>query len=141
MNRPSERTDRVRGARASVVLGWVFVLLALVPCCSLASARSAGAHRDDASFAAPRAITPVPAVADLVVVADAPGDRGIGSSCHGATEHTTPIVLPGQPAPAASPSATAVLPAGLLTGAAGIRGPSNDAVGDVDRLRLQVQRI
>ncbi|MFF1924448.1 hypothetical protein ACFVW8_28260 [Streptomyces sp. NPDC058221] len=141
MNRRSGGTDRVRGARGSVVLGWAFVLLALMSCCSLASAQPADAHHGGASLTAPRAITPVPAVAARVVVADAPGDRGAGSSCHGASEHTAPAVLPTQPAPAALPSAPALLPAGALTGACGIRGPSNDAAGDVDHLTLQVQRI
>lgn len=141
MNRPSGRTDRVRDARASVLLSWVFVLLAMVSCCSLASAQSAEAQHRSAPFAAPRTITPAPAAAARIVVADAPGDRGIGSSCHITPDDATPVVLPAPPAPAALPCAPAVLPAGSLTGAAGIRGPSNDAVGDVDSLRLQVQRI
>ncbi|WP_406457137.1 hypothetical protein OG782_32515 [Streptomyces sp. NBC_00876] len=146
MNWLSARTDRLRSTRASVLLGWVLVLLAMVSCCSLTSAqpmsaRPSSPHHATASPAAGRAATPTPAAAARIVVADAPGDRGIGSSCHGASEHSAPVVLPGQPAPAALPCATAALPPGPLTGAAAIRGPSNDAVGDVDRLRLQVQRI
>ncbi|TWG06985.1 hypothetical protein FHX80_115486 [Streptomyces brevispora] len=155
MNRLSERTDRMRGARASVVLGWMLVLLAMVSCCSLASAKSADAHHGAASLGTSWAFTPdisrsfapgasrsfTPVSAARTVVADAPGDRGIGSSCHVASEHATPVVLPAPPAPAALPSAPVVIPVGSLTGATGIRGPSNDAVDDVDHLRLQVQRI
>lgn len=141
MNRPSERTDRVRDARASVLLGWAFVLLAMVSCCSLTSAQSAEARHGAAALSAPRASTPVPEVAARIVVADAPGDRGAGSSCHITPEHSTPVVLPTPPAPAALPCAPAVLPAGSLTGAERIRGPSDDSAGDVDHVRLQVQRI
>lgn len=142
MNWLSERTDRRRSVRASAVLGWVFVLVALVLCCWPASGSSASAHDDrPASAAAPRITLAVQVSAVRVVVADAPGKRGTGSSCHGVSEHSTPVVLPGQPAPAALPSAAAPLAAAPLTGAAAIRGPSNDAVDDVDHLRLQVQRI
>ncbi|MEV0786401.1 hypothetical protein AB0I52_26275 [Streptomyces sp. NPDC050423] len=141
MNRPSERTDRVRDARASVLLGWVFVLLAMVSCCSLTATQSAEARHGAAFASAPRAFTPVPAAAARIVAADAPGDRGDGSSCHITPEHSTPVVLPTPPAPAALPCAPAVLPAGSLTGAERIRGPSDDSAGDVDHLRLQVQRI
>lgn len=141
MNRRSERTDSLRGARAAVVLGWVFVLLAMVSCCSLTPTHPAGPHHGAAALTAPRAMTPVPAVAARIVVADAPGKKGMGSSCHGASEHSTAVVLPDRPAPAALPSAAAALPPGPRTGAAEIRGPADDAVGDVDRLRLQVQRI
>lgn len=137
----SERTDRRRSARASVVLGWVFALVALASCCWPASGSSASAHDRPASAAAPRITLAVEAPAGRVVVADAPGKRGMGSSCHGASEHSAPVVLPGQPAPAALPSAAAPLTPAPLTGAATVRGPSNDAVDDVDRLRLQVQRI
>jgi hypothetical protein len=73
-------------------------------------------------------------------VAEAPGGRGAGSSCHGASEHATPVVLSPQSSPVALPTSTVAAPEGRLTGAAGIRGPSNDAAGAVDRLRLQVQR-
>ncbi|MFI6863733.1 hypothetical protein ACIBKZ_28230 [Streptomyces sp. NPDC050421] len=141
MNWLSERTDRRRSARASVVLGWVFVLVALVSCCWPASGSSASAHQGPASAAAPRTTLAVQVPVVRVVVADAPGDRGVGSSCHGASEHSAPMVLPGQPAPAGLPSAAAPLAPAPLTGAAAIRGPSNDVVDDVDHLRLQVQRI
>lgn len=153
MNWLSERTDRQRGARASVVLGWVFVLLVLVPCCSLASGRPAAAHQGPAWAAAapgpawaaegPRSASAVSASALAVraVVTAAPDSRGQGNSCHGASEHSAPVVLPGQAAPAALPSAVAPLLSAPLTGGAVIRGPSNEAVADVDRLRIQVQRI
>ncbi|WP_406090073.1 hypothetical protein [Streptomyces sp. NBC_01013] len=141
MNWLSERTDRRRSARASVVLGWVFVLIALVSCCWPTPGPSASAHHGPAPAAAPRITLAVKVPAVRVVVADAPGGRGVGSSCHGASEHSAPVVLPGQPAPAALPSATAPFAPAPLTGGADIRGPSNEAVCDVDHLRLQVQRI
>ncbi|MDP5316589.1 hypothetical protein [Streptomyces poriferorum] len=141
MNWLSERTERRRSARASVVLGWAFLLIALASCCWPTPGSSAAAHDGPAS-AAPSGITlAVQVPAARVVVADAPRDRGAGSSCHGDSEHSDPVVVPGQPAPAALPSAAPPLHPAPLTGAAAIRGPSNDAVGDVDRLRLQVQRI
>ncbi|MEW1688306.1 hypothetical protein ACIQOF_25115 [Streptomyces sp. NPDC091265] len=142
MNSRSGRTDRWRGARAPMVLGWVFVLLAMVSCCSLTSTQPTPPHHGPFSLAAPRTTAPAPpATAMRAVVAEAPGARGIGSSCHHASQHATPVVLPAQAAPAALPSATTALAAGTLTGSAGIRGPTNDAVSDVDHLRLQVQRI
>ncbi|MFI5747800.1 hypothetical protein ACIBBE_18070 [Streptomyces sp. NPDC051644] len=152
MNRLSERTHRRRqSAYASAVLGWLFVLLAMVSCCSIAApgssahqlaAPGSSAHRSGAHIAAAaRAMTPAHPMVVRTVVADAPGDRGIGSSCHGTSEHATPVVLPGQSGPVALPAATATAPVAPLTGAAAIRGPSNDAVREVDRLRLQVQRI
>ncbi|MEU9089619.1 hypothetical protein ACIOEW_08255 [Streptomyces sp. NPDC087901] len=142
MNWLSERTDRRRSARASVVLGWVFVLIAMVACCPPASGETSSPHHGPASAAAHlTTVTTTLAVSAPVVRADAPDSRGPGSSCHGASEHSAPVVLPGQPAPAALPSGAAPLPSAPLTGAAAIRGPSNDAVGDVDHLRLQVQRI
>lgn len=122
----------------SVVLGWAFVLVVLASCCWPASGSSASAHESPASGTAPRITL---AVAAPAVVADAPGKRGTGSSCHGASEHSAPVVLPVQPAPAALPSAAAPLPPAPLTGAVAIRGPSDEAVDDVDHLRLQVQRI
>lgn len=138
----SEGTDRLRGTRAPVVLGWLFILLAMVSCCSLGSGHPASADHGHGASATSWAVSPAPATAVHIVVLDAPGDRGAGSSCHGVPEHSTPVVLPDQPAPAALPSASAaVLPPCLLAGRAGIRGPSDEAVGDVDRLRLQVQRI
>ncbi|WP_176740162.1 hypothetical protein [Streptomyces sp. Ncost-T10-10d] len=152
MNRLSERTHRRRqSAHASAVLGWLFVLLAMVSCCSVAAADSS-AHRMAApgsashqsgtrTAAAARAMTPAHPVVVRTVVADAPEDRGMGSSCHGTSEHATPVVLPGQSSPVALPGVTATAPVAPLTGAAAIRGPSNDAVREVDHLRLQVQRI
>ncbi|MFJ9682376.1 hypothetical protein ACIRP2_30635 [Streptomyces sp. NPDC101194] len=142
MNTPSEGTRRRRqSVRASAVLGWLFVLLAVVSCCSMAApgstAHGAGTH----VTAEARGMTPIHQVAVQAVVALAPDDRGTGSSCHGTSEHATPVVLPGQSAPAALPRTTATAPVAPLTGAAAIRGPSNDAVGEVDHLLLQVQRI
>ncbi|WP_371775127.1 hypothetical protein [Streptomyces sp. NBC_01438] len=141
MNRLSGGTVRVRGARVPVLLGWLLVLLSVASCCSFNSAGPAtDPHHGTVPLSAFHSFTRA-AVADeaRVVVADAPRNRG--SSCHVAPDDATPVVLTAPPAPAALPCAPAVLPAGSLTGAAGIRGPSNDAVGDVDHLRLQVQRI
>ncbi|MFB6817060.1 hypothetical protein ACFCV8_21190 [Streptomyces sp. NPDC056347] len=138
MEELDERTRRrARGTCASAVLGWVFVLLAMVSCCSVAVPASHG--RTAHGTTADQTLTPVRAEPVRVVVADAPDDRGAGSSCHGSSEHATPVVLPAQSAPAALPCVVA--PAAPLTGAAAIRGPSNDAAHDVDRFRLQVQRI
>lgn len=141
MNRLSGRTVRVHGARVPVLLGWLLVLLSVASCCAFTSARSDGPHHGTVPLSAFRSFTPVAAVEARIVVADAPRDRGTGSSCHVAPDDATPVLLPAPPAPAALPSAPAVLPAGSLVGAAGIRGPSNNAVGDVDHLVLQVQRI
>ncbi|THA79484.1 hypothetical protein E6R60_02970 [Streptomyces sp. A0642] len=141
MNGLSERTERRRSAGAAVVLGWVCVLIALASCCWPTSGAPAAAHDARTSVGAPRITLAVQGEASPVVVAHPPGDRGIGSSCHGASEHSAPVLLPGQPAPAALPSAAATVPSVPLTGGAAIRGPSNDTVDDVDRLRLQVQRI
>lgn len=141
MNRVRGRTVRVCDARVPVLLGWLLVLLSVASCCSFNSAGPAAVpHHGAVPLSAFHSFTPA-AVADeaRVVVADAPRNRG--SSCHVAPDDATPVVLPAPPSPAALPSAPAVLPAGSLAGAAGIRGPSNDAVGDVDHLRLQVQRI
>ncbi|MCX4863098.1 hypothetical protein OHU11_08295 [Streptomyces sp. NBC_00257] len=139
MNRLSERTHRrVRGIRASAVLGWLFVLLAMVSCCSITAP---AAHGSDDHTDVARTITPTHQALARIVVADSPEDRGVGSSCHGTSEHSTPVVLPGQSAPVALPGGTVVVPVAPLTGAAAIRGPSNDAVREVDHLRLQVQRI
>ncbi|WP_031085385.1 hypothetical protein, partial [Streptomyces sp. NRRL WC-3549] len=78
-----------------------------------------------------------------VVVADAPGEHGSGSSCHGATGRSTQAVLPGPTSPVALPctAAETAVPAAPLTGSSAIRGPSHDGAGAVDRLRLQVQRV
>ncbi|MFF2010525.1 hypothetical protein ACFVWY_15820 [Streptomyces sp. NPDC058195] len=136
----SERTRRrTRGIRASAVLGWLFVLLAMVSCCSIAAP---GAHgRATHQTTASQALTTVHLEPVRIVVAHAPEDRGAGSSCHGSSEHATPVILPTPSAPMALPCAIATAPVAPLTGAAVIRGPSNDAVHDVDRFRLQVQRI
>ncbi|WP_406343791.1 hypothetical protein [Streptomyces sp. NBC_01578] len=146
MTRFGERPYTRRGdVRVSAVLGWLFAVLAVVSCCSLAETGAAAHHATTATMTA--TTTPVtapgatpPSTARIVVVAEAPGGRGAGSSCHGASEHATPVVLSPQAAPVALPTSTAAAPEGRLTGAAGIRGPSNDAAGAVDRLRLQVQR-
>ncbi|MFH8514584.1 hypothetical protein ACH4CE_05565 [Streptomyces gelaticus] len=130
---------RTRGSCASAVSGWLFVLFAMVSCCSITApaAHGSGAH----PVAVARTITPTQQALARIVVADAPEDRGAGSSCHGTSEHSTPVVLPVQSAPAALPGTTVTAPVAPLTGAAAIRGPSNDAVRQVDHLRLQVQRI
>ncbi|MFE4960657.1 hypothetical protein ACFRCW_43715 [Streptomyces sp. NPDC056653] len=142
MTRFGERPYARRGdVRVSAVLGWLLALLAVVSCCSLAETDAATHHAMTATptpVTAPGA-TPPP-TARIVVVAEAPGGRGAGSSCHGASEHATPVVLSPQASPVALPISTVAAPEGRLTGAAGIRGPSNDAVGAVDRLSLQVQR-
>ncbi|MEU3225702.1 hypothetical protein ABZ695_21410 [Streptomyces sp. NPDC006976] len=146
VNRLSEGADRLRGTGAPMVLAWVLILVALVSCCSSPpSGEHASSHgfAPASEFAPPSALAPwTDLTAVRTVVADAPRHRGTGDSCHGTSEGSAPVVLSGQPAPAAVPSAAvAVLPARPLTGGTRIRGPSNDAVGDVDRLRLQVQRI
>ncbi|MFD5785649.1 hypothetical protein ACFWH1_03300 [Streptomyces sp. NPDC127037] len=139
MNRLSEGAGRVRGTGASLVLTWVFVLVALVVCCSPQSVRP---HSSPEFAPASALATLTDLTVVRVVVAGAPGDRGVGDSCHDASEHSAPVVLPGRPGPAAVPTAAvALLPARPLTCGASIRGPSNDAVGEVDPLRLQVQRI
>ncbi|AEN13617.1 MULTISPECIES: hypothetical protein [unclassified Streptomyces] len=142
MTRPSERADGQRGgvtAPLPAVLGWILALIAVFFCCSPAAA-SASHHR---SAAAPAVHTHVPAPAVALVVADAPGERGSGSSCHGAADHSAPVVLPGPTAPLALPCAraSAAVPTPPLTGSAAIRGPSDDGAGSVDHLRLQVQRV
>lgn len=136
----SEATRRrTQGTCASAVFGWLFVLFAMVSCCSITAP---AAHASDIEPAAvARTITPTHQALARIVVADSPEDRGMGSSCHGSSEHSTPVVLPGQSAPAALPGTTVTAPVAPLTGAAAIRGPSNDAVREVDHLRLQVQRI
>lgn len=140
MTRRTERTDRRRGgATPSVALGWVLVLMAVFFCCS--PSVTAASRADASAASAVRTFTPVPAASLSVVTADAPGERGPGSSCHGATNHSTAVVLPGPGAPAALPCTASVHRSGPLTGAAAIRGPSNDGVDAVDHLRLQVQRI
>ncbi|WP_175420734.1 hypothetical protein [Streptomyces griseus] len=139
MTRTSGWTGRRRcGSALPASLGWVLTLMAVVLCCSPAAAYAH--HGDAAPVSHARALTPVPTAAS-VVTADAPGERGIGSSCHGATNHSTPVVLPGPAAPVALPCPSAVAPPGPLAGAGGIRGPSDDGAGSVNRLRLQVQRI
>ncbi|MFF9688656.1 hypothetical protein [Streptomyces sp. NPDC014623] len=136
----SGRTDRRRGGSGlpSAVVR-ALVLAAVFLCCSPAGTASLSAGPP--SVTALRAFTPAPATAVAVVVADAPDERGIGSSCHGTTDHTTAVVLSGHPAPVALPCSSAAHRAAPLTGAAAVRGPANDSVGAVDRLRLQVQRI
>ncbi|MFE7712002.1 hypothetical protein ACFU6I_41040 [Streptomyces sp. NPDC057486] len=142
MSRLSERTDRRRaGARASAVLGWLLIVLAMVSCCSLAETGAAAHHTTVRTATATATPASPPASTARIVVVVAPDDRGVSSSCHGLSEHATPVVLPAQAAPVALPGSAVTAPAGRLVGAAGIRGPSNDAVGAVDHLRLQVQRI
>lgn len=138
MNRVSKGAERLRGTGAPVVLAWLFVLVALVSCCAPQSGRP---HSSPEYAPASALATLTDLTVVRVVVADSPGDRGVGDSCHDAPEHSAPVVLPAQPGPAAVPSAAvALLPHRPLTGGGSIRGPSNDAVGEVDPLRLQVQR-
>ncbi|MFC5174283.1 hypothetical protein [Streptomyces mutomycini] len=140
MTRVSGWTDGRRGCTAlPVTLGWALMLVAVILCCSPATTASPGAEASPVTGA--RAFTPVASEAASVVVANAPDERGIGSSCHGTADHSTAVVLTGHPAPAALPCPSAALRTVPLTGAAAIRGPSNDSVGAVDPLRLQVQRI
>lgn len=140
MTRASGWTDRRRGGSAlPVILGWALMLVAVFLCCSPATTSAPGAETTSAT--ATRAFTPVASAVASVVVADAPDERGIGSSCHGTADRSTAVVLPGHPAPTALPCTSAALRAVPPTGAAAIRGPSNDSVGAVDPLRLQVQRI
>ncbi|GGZ22479.1 hypothetical protein AB6N36_36505 [Streptomyces nitrosporeus] len=145
MTGTSVRATGRRGVVAAVpsavlpaALGWVLVLAAVFLCCSQAAPASRGEAQ---AAAAVRVFTPAPTAA-AVVVADAPGDRGPGSSCHGATDHSSSAVLPGPTAPVALPCVTSAgAPAGPLTGAAAIRGPSDESADSVDRHRLQIQRI
>ncbi|MFJ6855857.1 hypothetical protein ACIQM3_35905 [Streptomyces sp. NPDC091271] len=140
MTRASVWTDRRRSGRGLPVAPvWALMLLAVFFCCSPAATASPRAEAPSATAA--RAFTPVPSAATSVVVADAPDERGIGSSCHGTADHSTAVVLPAHPSPVALPCPSAALRTAPLTGAAAIRGPTNDSVGAVDHLRLQVQRI
>ncbi|TRV78854.1 hypothetical protein FKN01_11750 [Streptomyces sp. 130] len=138
MNRVSEGAERLRGTGAPVALAWLFVLVTLVSCCATQPVRP---HPSPEFAPASALATQTDLTVVRVVTADAPGDRGVGDSCHDASQHSAPVVLPAQPGPAAVPStAVALLPHRPLTGGESIRGPSNDAVGEVDPLRLQVQR-
>lgn len=140
MSRASAWADRWRGTNSpSLAVGWVLALLAVLLCCSTSA--TAAPRTDAPSASTVRAFTPVQAAVVSVVVADAPGERGIGSSCHGATDHSTAVVLPGHPAPAAPPCPAAAPGTGPFPGSGTIRGPSHDGAGAVDRQRLQVQRI
>lgn len=145
MTRVSARTDRQQSrSRTPVALVWMFFLVAIVFCCSAtASAAASSAAAPLAADTAPvRAMTPTPDhTAFDPVVAAAPADRGLGTSCHGGSTHTAAIMLPMPSAPLAVPSPVAVVPVAPLTGAAAIRGPGHDGVHSVDQLRLQVQRI
>ncbi|MFJ8616619.1 hypothetical protein ACIRD4_12265 [Streptomyces clavifer] len=140
MTRRTERTDRRRGGfTPAVVLGWLLALVAVFFCCAPSATAASGGGTP--APPAVRAFTPVPTAVESVVRAEAPGERGPGSSCHGTTSHSTPVVLPGPAAPVALPCTSTVTPTAPLTGATAIRGPSNDGVGAVDHLRLQVQRV
>ncbi|MFE4453536.1 hypothetical protein [Streptomyces sp. NPDC056796] len=139
MTRASGRTDRRPGGSLLAAPVWALMLLAVFLCCSPAGPASSRAEVPSAGAA--RAFTPAPSAAVSVVVADAPDERGAGSSCHGTADRSAAVVLPGHPAPLALPCPSAAPRTAPLTGAAVIRGPSNDGVGAVDQLRLQVQRI
>ncbi|MFF8502953.1 hypothetical protein ACF07L_20200 [Streptomyces anulatus] len=143
MTRVSTRTDRQRyRSRTPLALGWVFFLLAMLFCCSVTtSSAAAPAEAGPAGATAVRAFTPTPDAAFETVVMTSPADRGLGTSCHGGSTHTTAVVLPASSAPVAVPSPVTFVPATPLTGAAAIRGPAHDGVRSVDQLRLQVQRI
>ena len=132
-------TERRSGGSLPVAPVWALMLLAVFFCCSPAA--TASPRAEVPSLTAAEAFTPAPAALASVVTADAPDEGGIGSSCHGTSDHSTAVVLPGHPSPVALPCPSATLGAAPLTGAAAIRGPSNDSVGAVDQLRLQVQRI
>lgn len=140
MTTESGRTARRRGTNSlPVALAWALMLLAVFLCCSHTAT---AAPRDDASSRTEvRAFTPVPSAVVSVVVADSPAERGVGSSCHGATDHSSAVVLPGHTAPVALPCGSAAPRTAPTAGAAPIRGPCNDSVDAVDHLRLQVQRI
>ncbi|MFF3831280.1 hypothetical protein ACFYXX_10995 [Streptomyces sp. NPDC002458] len=138
MTGTSVRTNgRRSGNGLPVAAVWALMLVAVFFCCSPAPAP----HGQAPSAAAARAFTPTPAAAASVVVADAPDERGVGSSCHGTVDHSTAVVLPGHPAPVALPCPSTALRTAPLTGGAAIRGPSDDSAGAVDHLRLQIQRI
>ncbi|MFE9727961.1 hypothetical protein ACFYQ5_31475 [Streptomyces sp. NPDC005794] len=139
MTRASRWTDRRSGSGLPLAPVWALVLVAVFFCCSPAA--TAPPRTEAASATAVMAFTPAPVAAASVVVADAPDERGIGSSCHGTSDHFAAAVLPCHPAPVALPCPSAAPGTAPLTGAAAIRGPSNDSVGAVDQLRLQVQRI
>ncbi|MFD9292184.1 hypothetical protein ACFWBV_28680 [Streptomyces sp. NPDC060030] len=138
MTRASARTDRRRSGNGPLTAPvWALMLLAVLLCCSPAGVPP---RAEAPSATALRAFTPVDAPAASVVVADAPDERGIGSSCHGPVDHSTAVVLPGHPAPLALPCPSASPRTAPLTGAVAIRGPSNEGVGSVDRISLQIQR-
>ncbi|MFG2540390.1 hypothetical protein ACGFU4_34660 [Streptomyces sp. NPDC048511] len=127
MTGTSVRTNRWRsGNGLPVAAVWALMLVAVFFCCSPAPA--------------PHGQAPSAAAAS-VVVADAPDERGVGSSCHGTVDHSTAVVLPCHPAPVALPCPSTALRTAPLTGGAAIRGPSDDSAGTVDHLRLQIQRI
>ncbi|MFJ8749441.1 hypothetical protein ACIREO_08910 [Streptomyces sp. NPDC102441] len=140
MTRASRWTDRRRsGYGLPVAPVWALMLVAVFFCCSPAA--TAAPHTEAPPETAARAFTPVPATAASVVVAGAPDERGVGSSCHGTADHSTAVVLPGHPAPVALPCSSAALRTEPHTGGSAIRGPSVDSAGAVDRMRLQIQRI
>ncbi|MEU5660276.1 hypothetical protein ABZ802_32345 [Streptomyces sp. NPDC047737] len=140
MTRDGVRTDRRRGTNSlPAALAWALILMAVFLCC--AHTAPASPRAEAPSTTAARAFTPAPSAVVSVVTADAPAERGVGSSCHGATDHSSAVVLPGPAAPAALPCGSAAPRTAPLSGAAVIRGPSNDGVHAVDHLRLQVQRI
>ncbi|MFE2291781.1 hypothetical protein [Streptomyces sp. NPDC059452] len=143
MTTVSARTDRQRyRSRVPVSLGWVFVLLAVLFCCSVAASAAAAPVAVGAGSPAPvRTLTPVPDAAVERMVMAVPADRGLGTSCHGGSTHSAAIVLPVPSAPVALPSPVALRPVAPLTGTAAIRGPAHDGAHSVDQLRLQVQRI
>lgn len=124
----------------------LFVLFAVVSCCSpgpLHESGAAGAPAHRTAGTATASAHPVSAVPHVPAppTADSPRGHGTGNSCHGTTEHTTPVVLPAPAAPASLPGDASAAHAVPLTGATAIRGPSDETAEAVDRHRLQVQRI
>uniref|UniRef100_A0AAU3GQD4 Secreted protein n=1 Tax=Streptomyces sp. NBC_01401 TaxID=2903854 RepID=A0AAU3GQD4_9ACTN len=120
---------------------WALLLVAAFFCWSPAATAAPHATPSMTATTADTAFTPVPPATASVVVVDSPDERGVGTSCHGTVDHSTAVVLPGHPAPVSLPCPSVALRTAPLTGASVIRGPSNDGVGAVDQLLLQVQRI
>ncbi|WP_406144173.1 hypothetical protein [Streptomyces sp. NBC_01012] len=142
MSSASGWTHRRRSGNAPLVAPvWALLLVAAFFCWSPAATAAPHGAPSTPAAAGATAFTPAPVATVSVVVVDSPGERGMGTSCHGTADHSTAVVLPGHPAPASLPCPSVALRTAPLTGASVIRGPSNDSVGAVDQLLLQVQRI
>ncbi|MEU8708850.1 hypothetical protein [Streptomyces sp. NPDC048565] len=140
MSSASGWTHRRRSGNGPLVAPvWALLLVAAFFCWSPAAT---AAPHEAPSTTATTAFAPAPAATVSVVVVDSPDERGMGgTSCHGTVDHSTAVVLPGHPAPVSPPCPSVAVRTAPLTGASAIRGPSNDSVGAVDQLLLQVQRI